>query len=169
MSRGQRGSRTRRIHKGMEEPYDPNAVPPEQVNVNVFGNSEPSISSSNKSGNGSTSSAGGGQKSSKNQSGKGQSGKKPSAKSNKGQQRSYKPKKPNIDEAAFWSAPAPIPDAPDRISIADQPAAVVRSLGQPPLSGRETISEHYFEAVYGRSVGLASALAAAGGLLQDDS
>jgi hypothetical protein len=101
----------------MEEPYDPNAVPPEQVNINVFGNSEPSISSSNKSGNGSISSAGGGQKSSKNQSGKGQSGKKPSAKSNKGQQRSSKPKKPKIDEAAFWSAPAPIPDAPDRISI----------------------------------------------------
>ena len=54
------------------------------------------------------------------------------------------------------------------MKIAEDPAAVVRSLGSPPLSGHETVAEHYFDAVYERSVGLASALAAAADLLEDD-
>ena len=45
---------------------------------------------------------------------------------------------------------------------------MVTSLGRVPLSGSETIAEHYFEAVLERSVMLGSALAAAGGLVEAD-
>jgi len=46
---------------------------------------------------------------------------------------------------------------------------VVSSLGRVPLTGSETIAEHYFQAVLDRSVMLAGALAAAGGLDEDTS
>ena len=68
----------------------------------------------------------------------------------------------------FWGDPAKLPDPKETVRITKDPAAVVRSLGRPPLSGHETISEHYFDAVYERSVALASALAAAGELIDPD-
>lgn len=49
--------------------------------------------------------------------------------------------------------------------ITDDPAAVARSLGAPPLPGHEKIAEHYFTVVYERAVQTAGALAAAGGLI----
>ncbi|WP_420626557.1 hypothetical protein [Candidatus Poriferisodalis sp.] len=55
-----------------------------------------------------------------------------------------------------------------RISVTTDPTSTVRSLGKPPLAGRETVAEHYFEAVYKRAVAMAGALAAAGGLLAPD-
>lgn len=54
-----------------------------------------------------------------------------------------------------------------RISVTPDPTSTVRSLGKPPLGGRETVAEHYFEAVYQRAVAMAGALAAAGDLLDD--
>jgi hypothetical protein len=45
---------------------------------------------------------------------------------------------------------------------------VPRSLGQPPLPGREAVSEYYFATVYDRAVTLAGALAAAGGLISPE-
>ena len=72
---------------------------------------------------------------------------------------------------AFWHGSAPLPDSSARITVTEDAAAVVRSLGPAPLSGRETIAEHYFEAVYQRAVSISSALAAAGDLIdegQDD-
>ncbi len=54
-----------------------------------------------------------------------------------------------------------------RISVTPDPTATVRSLGKPPLAGRETVAEHYFDAVYQRAVAMAGALAAAGNLLDD--
>ena len=42
---------------------------------------------------------------------------------------------------------------------------MIRSLGPPPLPGRETVAEHYFAAVYDKAASLAIALAAASGLL----
>ncbi len=36
--------------------------------------------------------------------------------------------------------------------------ATVRSLGTPPLAGRETITEHYFDAAYQRAAAMAQAL-----------
>ena len=52
-----------------------------------------------------------------------------------------------------------------RIRVTPDPTSTVRSLGKPPLNGREMVAEHYFEAVYQRAVAMAGALAAAGGLL----
>lgn len=54
-----------------------------------------------------------------------------------------------------------------RISVTPDPTSTVRSLGKPPLVGREMVAEHYFEAVYQRAVAMAGALAAAGDLLDD--
>lgn len=54
-----------------------------------------------------------------------------------------------------------------RISVTPDPTSTVRSLGKPPLVGREMVAEHYFEAVYQRAVAMAGALAAAGNLLDD--
>ncbi len=67
----------------------------------------------------------------------------------------------------FWQGQAPLPEPSGRIRVTEDPAAVIRSLGPAPLSGRETIAEHYFEAVYQRAVAIASALAAAGDLVDD--
>ncbi len=68
----------------------------------------------------------------------------------------------------FWGDPAALPIPPETVRITKDPAAVIRSIGRPPLSGHETISEHYFEAVCQRAVALASALAAAGELIDPD-
>ena len=68
---------------------------------------------------------------------------------------------------AFWHGTVQIPQTTDRIQVTEDPAAVVRSLGPAPLGGREAVAEHYFEAVYQRSVSMASALAAAADLIDD--
>lgn len=68
----------------------------------------------------------------------------------------------------FWGAHLPVPEPVASVRPADNPAAVVRSLGSPPLTGHETIAEHYFAAVYEKAAKSASALAAASGLLDYD-
>jgi len=68
----------------------------------------------------------------------------------------------------LWGDPEALPEAQADIRITQDPAAVVRSLGRPPLPGHEQASEAYFAAVYGRAVGLASALAAAGELIEPE-
>jgi hypothetical protein len=70
--------------------------------------------------------------------------------------------------AEFWGEPADLPEPRDDIRITKDPSAVVRSLGRPPLPGQEQASEAYFAAVYARAVGLASALAAAGELIEPE-
>jgi hypothetical protein len=69
---------------------------------------------------------------------------------------------------AFWGDPAALPEVRADIRITDDPAAVARSLGPPPLPGHDVIAEHYFEAVYDRAVMLAGAVATAGGLITAD-
>lgn len=68
----------------------------------------------------------------------------------------------------YWGDDEALPDPRDDIRITTDPAAVARSLGRPPLPGQEQASEAYFAAVYGRAVGLASALAAAGELIEPE-
>lgn len=68
----------------------------------------------------------------------------------------------------FWGEVEKLPPPKETVRITKDPAAVIRSLGRPPLTGHETISEHYFDAVYQRSVALASALAAAGELIDPE-
>ena len=69
---------------------------------------------------------------------------------------------------AFWGDADKLPDPPERVRITTDSYAMVRSLGTPPLPGHERIAEHYFTAVTDRAVMLASALAAAGGLVETE-
>ena len=71
-------------------------------------------------------------------------------------------------QRAFWGDEAKLPTFDGEVRITNDATAVVTSLGRVPLSGSETIAEHYFEAVLERSVMLGSALAAAGGLVEVD-
>jgi len=86
------------------------------------------------------------------------------AKKRKGRSRKSKRKQ----QQSFWGDVSLAEREEPPVYISADPAAVVRSLGSPPLSGHETVAEHYFDAVYERSVGLASALAAAADLLDEE-
>ncbi len=79
--------------------------------------------------------------------------------------RGRKRRKPSRGGAGFWGDPAKLPASTPDVRITDDPAAVPRSLGPPPLPGHEQIAVHYFTAVYDRAVATAGALAAAGGLI----
>lgn len=83
--------------------------------------------------------------------------------------RNRKRRKPSHGGTGFWGDPAKLPAIHADIRITDEPAAVPRSLGPPPLPGHEQIAVHYFAAVYDRAVGTAGALAAAGGLIDPES
>lgn len=82
----------------------------------------------------------------------------------KGGQRSQ----PRQTGAGFWGDVSRLPEPKAEVRISDDPAAVVRSLGTPPLPGHEIIAEAYFAAVYDRVVSLAGALATAAGLATAD-
>ena len=64
----------------------------------------------------------------------------------------------------------PVPALPDPAPIepALDPRALIRSLGDPPLAGQGAVAGHYLGAVVDRAAALATALAAASGLLADD-
>lgn len=71
----------------------------------------------------------------------------------------------------IWRPVAPLPP-PEPIRPAEDPTALVRSLGTPPLHPRGTVAEHYIATVIERAAGLATALAASVDLLEqpgDDS
>lgn len=72
------------------------------------------------------------------------------------------------DAAGFWGEQDLLPTLARDVRITDDPAAVPRSLGVPPLPGHESVAEHYFTVVYERAVATAGALAAAGGLIDLD-
>lgn len=69
------------------------------------------------------------------------------------------------DPVEFWGDPTQLPETETGVHITDEPAAVPRSLGTPPLPGHEQIAANYFAVVYDRAVATAGALAAAGGLI----
>lgn len=64
----------------------------------------------------------------------------------------------------LWRPVPQLPD-PEPIVPATDPGILLRSLGSPPLQGQGSQAEHAFELVIRRSSALASALAAASGLL----
>jgi hypothetical protein len=64
----------------------------------------------------------------------------------------------------IWRPVPPSPD-PEPIVPATDPSALLRSIGAPPLRARSDMAEAYLVAVAERAAGLATALAAAAGLL----
>lgn len=70
--------------------------------------------------------------------------------------------------AAFWGDPERLPDPITDVKVADEPAAVVHSLGPPPLHGRDAIAEHYFTLIYDRITMMAGAVAGAAGMIEVD-
>ncbi len=94
------------------------------------------------------------------QSSGGNNGNGPRKKSNRRRSGS-KPKRPDL-----WR---PVPQLADPAPIlpAGDPTTLLRSLGDPPLQGQGAVAEHYLAAVLERAAGLATALAAAAGLLAD--
>jgi hypothetical protein len=67
----------------------------------------------------------------------------------------------------LWRPVPPLPPPPP-ITPASDPTALVRSLGDPPLPGSSAGAELAIAAVVERAAGLATALAATGGLLAMD-
>jgi hypothetical protein len=66
----------------------------------------------------------------------------------------------------FWGTDAIADDvAVDSIRPLEDPTALVSSLGAPPLPSREVAAEYHFALVYEKAAALATALAAASGLL----
>ena len=78
-----------------------------------------------------------------------------------GGNRGRRPKPKGID---IWR-PVPVLPDPAPIRPSNDPTAVLRSLGDPPLPGQGAVAEHYLAAVVERAAGLATALAASAGLL----
>lgn len=72
----------------------------------------------------------------------------------------------NPTTSAFWRNSEPRTTTPDPIRPTRDPAAVPRSLGDPPLSP-DTAAQHHLAVVYEEAVRTATALAAANGLLAD--
>lgn len=68
--------------------------------------------------------------------------------------------------ADLWQPVPALPD-PEPITPAADPRMLLRSLGDPPLSGQGAVAEHYMGAVIDRAAALATALAAAAGLLAE--
>jgi hypothetical protein len=66
----------------------------------------------------------------------------------------------------LWRPVPPLPETEPIVASSD-PAALLRSLGDPPLQGQGAAAGHYLAAVVERAAGLALALAATGGLLAE--
>lgn len=66
----------------------------------------------------------------------------------------------------FWQDLLP-DDTPVTVRPATDPTAAIRSLGSPPLPGQGASGDHYLALVAARAAGLATALAAAAALLED--
>jgi hypothetical protein len=65
----------------------------------------------------------------------------------------------------FWDGVDAGDEPPALVRKQDDPSAMIRSLGPPPLPGRETIAENYFALAYDKAARRAVALAAASGLI----
>ncbi|HET9691872.1 MAG TPA: hypothetical protein VFP61_12030 [Acidimicrobiales bacterium] len=68
-------------------------------------------------------------------------------------------------EARFWGPDDPPAATPGPIRPTPAPAAMVRSLGAPPLAVAAEVADRHLGAVYEEAVRAATALAAVNGLL----
>jgi len=78
----------------------------------------------------------------------------------RGRRRSHASARP----ADLWRQVPPLDD-PEPIIPAKDPAAVLRSLGTPPLQGHGALVDYYLATVVERAAGVAAALAATANLL----
>ena len=70
-----------------------------------------------------------------------------------------------VPQRDFWGNDATEADPVDKIVPADDPTAVIRSLGHPPLPGQGTSAELYIATVVEAAARLAAALAVSADLL----
>jgi hypothetical protein len=70
----------------------------------------------------------------------------------------------SLRRSDLWRQAPPLDD-PQPIIPASDPAAVVRSLGTPPLQGHGALVDYYLATVVERASGVAAALAATADLL----
>ena len=79
-------------------------------------------------------------------------------------------RKGTADRAAaarqFWGHE--LTEEPGTVTLSDDPAAMVRSLGPPPLRGQERTATQAFELIYQRAAHLAFGAAAAAGVAEVD-
>ena len=71
-------------------------------------------------------------------------------------------------EVDFWGRPDDVPPPVTRIRPTADPAALPRSLGDPPLGPNPAASAHHLAVIYEEAVRAGTALAAASGLLDDE-
>ena len=69
---------------------------------------------------------------------------------------------------AFWGGEEIDAEAVELVRPAVDPTAMIRSLGAPPLHGRESNAEALYTVIYSKAAALATALAAANGVLERD-
>ena len=81
---------------------------------------------------------------------------------NRARPRAARPPRPED----LWR-PVPALPEPEPITPLDDPTALLRSLGDPPLPGNRTAAGHYLTTVVERAAVLASALAASADLLAE--
>lgn len=74
---------------------------------------------------------------------------------------------PEPKPVEFWRSPAPLPSEPE-VAVAEDPSATLRSLGPPPLPGQPEAQKHIV-LVAARAAGVATALAAAAEISDQDS
>lgn len=84
-----------------------------------------------------------------------------------GRKRKKSRKKPKLDPVKYWGDATSLPVRNDYALNAEDPTAVIRSLGKAPIPGKNSAPELYFEVLYRRATGLAQALAFAGGLNEE--
>jgi len=65
----------------------------------------------------------------------------------------------------FWGGADAGDEPVALVRASDDPSAMIRSLGPPPLPGRETIAENYFALAFDKAARRAVALAAANDLM----
>jgi hypothetical protein len=75
------------------------------------------------------------------------------------------PRKKAAPRRDFWDGAGTDDEPVALLRPSGDPSAMIRSLGPPPLPGRETIAEHYFALAFDKASRRAFALAAANELV----
>jgi hypothetical protein len=86
-----------------------------------------------------------------------------------GRRRRGSPARRRPSDAEFWGRPLESPPPPvARITPAADPAALPRSLGDPPLGPNPAAAAHHLAVIYEEAVRAGTALAAASGLVAEE-